>query len=77
MCKGVAAMPAETSDQAQADTLAKAMLLMLEKSAEYRKKVEVLELECKALALENARLRAKMQRYEVGEIERRLADGVG
>lgn len=70
-------MPAETSDQAQADTLAKAMLLMLEKSAEYRKKVEVLELECKALALENARLRAKVQRYEVGEIERRLADGVG
>jgi len=70
-------MTPETSDQAQADTLAKAMLLMLEKSAEYRKKVEVLELECKALALENARLRAKMQRYEVGEIERRLADGVG
>lgn len=70
-------MTPETSEQAQADTLAKAILLMLEKSAEYRKKVQLLELECKALALENARLRAKMQRYEVGEIERRLADGVG
>jgi len=64
-------MTPETSDQAQADTLAKAMLLMLEKSAEYRKKVEVLELECKALALENARLRAKVQRYEIQDLERR------
>jgi len=61
----------ETSDQAQADTLAKAMLLICEKSAEYRKKISMLELECKALALECTRLRAKCERYEIQDLERR------
>jgi len=64
-------MSPETSEQAQADTLARAMILMLEKSAEYRKKVEVLELECKSLALECSRLRAKCHHYEIQDIERR------
>ena len=70
-------MPPETSEQAQADTLARAMLLIVERAAVTRKRVEVLEQELKAMAVENERLRAKCHRYEIADIERRRFEEEG
>lgn len=70
-------MPPETSEQAQADTLARAMLLVVERAAVTRKRVEVLEQELKAMAVENERLRAKCHRYEIADIERRRFEEEG
>lgn len=70
-------MPPETSEQAQADTLARAMLLMIDRAAETRKRVEVLESELKAMAVENERLRAKCHRYEIADLERRRYEEEG
>ena len=70
-------MPPETSEQAQADTLARAMLLVVERAAVTRKRVEVLEQELKAMAVENERLRAKCFRYEQADIERRRFEEEG
>ena len=70
-------MSPETSEQAQADTLARAMLLIVERAAVTRKRVEVLEQELKAMAVENERLRAKCHRYEIADIERRRFEEEG
>ena len=70
-------MPPETSEQAQADTLARAMLLVVERAAVTRKRVEVLEQELKAMAVENERLRAQCFRYEQADIERRRFEEEG
>jgi hypothetical protein len=70
-------MAPETSEQAQADTLARAMLLIVERAAVTRKRVEVLEQELKAMAVENERLRAKCHRYEIADIERRRFEEEG
>lgn len=70
-------MAPETSEQAQADTLARAMLLIVERAAVTRKRVEVLEQELKAMAVENERLRAKCHRYEIADIERRRYEEEG
>jgi len=70
-------MAPETSEQAQADTLARAMLLIVERAAVTRKRAEVLEQELKAMAVENERLRAKCHRYEIAEIERRRFEEEG
>lgn len=70
-------MPPETSEQAQADTLARAMLLVVERAAVTRKRVELLEQELKAMAVENERLRAKCHRYEIADIERRRFEEEG
>lgn len=70
-------MPPETSEQAQADTLARAMMLMIDRAAETRKRVEVLESQLKAMAVENERLRAKCFRYEQADIERRRYEEEG
>ncbi len=70
-------MAPETSDQAQADTLAKAMLLMIDRALETRKRLEVLEGELKAMAVENERLRARCSRYEIADIERRRFEEEG
>ncbi len=70
-------MAPETSEQAQADTLARAMLLIVERAAVARKRVEVLEQELKAMAVENERLRAKCHRYEIADIERRRYEEEG
>jgi nitrate/TMAO reductase-like tetraheme cytochrome c subunit len=70
-------MAPETSDQAQADTLARAMLLIVERAAVTRKRAEVLEQELKAMAVENERLRAKCHRYEIADIERRRYEEEG
>ena len=67
-------MAPETWEQAQADTLVKAMLLMVEGS---RKRLETLEHELKAMAVENERLRAKCFRYEQVDIERRRFEEEG
>ena len=70
-------MAPETSDQAQADTLARAMLLIVERAAVTRKRAEVLEQELKAMAVENERLRAKCHRYEIADMERRRFEEEG
>jgi len=70
-------MTPETSEQAQADTLARAMLLIVERAATTRKRVEVLEQELKAMAVENERLRAKCSRYEHADLERRRFEEEG
>lgn len=70
-------MAPETSEQAQADTLARAMLLIVERAAVTRKRAEVLEQELKAMAVENERLRAKCHRYEIADIERRRFEEEG
>ena len=70
-------MPPETSDQAQADTIARAVMLMLDKSVDNRRRVEQLESELKAMAVENERLRAKCHRYEIAELERRRFEEEG
>lgn len=70
-------MAPETSEQAQADTLARAMLLVVERAAVTRKRVELLEQELKAMAVENERLRAKCHRYEIAELERRRFEEEG
>lgn len=70
-------MAPETSEQAQADTLARAMLLIVERAAVTRKRAEVLEQELKAMAVENERLRAKCHRYEIADIERRRYEEEG
>lgn len=70
-------MSPETSEQAQADTLARAMLLIVERAAVTRKRAEVLEQELKAMAVENERLRAKCHRYEIADIERRRYEEEG
>ena len=70
-------MAPETSEQAQADTLARAMLLIVERAAVTRKRVEVLEQELKAMAVENERLRAKCHRYEIADMERRRYEEEG
>ena len=70
-------MPPETSDQAQADTIARAVMLMLDKSVDNRRRVEQLESELKAMAVENERLRAKCHRYEIADIERRRYEEEG
>lgn len=70
-------MAPETSEQAQADTLARAMLLIVERAAVTRKRAEVLEQELKAMAVENERLRAKCHRYEIADLERRRYEEEG
>ena len=70
-------MAPETSEQAQADTLARAMLLVVERAAVTRKRAEALEQELKAMAVENERLRAKCHRYEIADIERRRYEEEG
>lgn len=70
-------MAPETSEQAQADTLARAMLLIVERAAVTRKRAEVLEQELKAMAVENERLRAKCHRYEIADLERRRFEEEG
>lgn len=70
-------MTPETSEQAQADTLARAMLLIVERAAVTRKRAEVLEQELKAMAVENERLRAKCHRYEIADLERRRYEEEG
>jgi len=70
-------MAPETSEQAQADTLARAMLLLVERAALTRKRAEALEQELKAMAVENERLRSKCYRYEQADIERRRFEEEG
>ena len=53
------------------------MMLMIDRAAETRKRVEVLESELKAMAVENQRLRAKCHRYEIADIERRRYEEEG
>jgi hypothetical protein len=53
------------------------MLLIVERAAVTRKRVEVLEQELKAMAVENERLRAKCHRYEIADIERRRYEEEG
>lgn len=70
-------MAPETSEQAQIDTIARAVMLMLDKSVDNRRRVEQLESELKAMAVENERLRAKCHRYEIADIERRRYEEEG
>lgn len=46
-------------------------MLMLDKSVDNRRRVEQLESELKAMAVENERLRVKCIQYEIADIERR------
>ena len=67
----------ETSEQAQVETIARAVVLMLDKSVDNRRRVEQLESALKAMSLENDRLRAKCQRFEVADLERRRFEEEG
>lgn len=52
-------------------------MLMLDKSVDNRRRVEQLESELKAMAVENERLRAKCHRYEIADLERRRFEEEG
>ena len=52
-------------------------MLMLDKSVDNRRRVEQLESELKAMAVENERLRPKCHRYEIADIERRRFEEEG
>ncbi len=70
-------MQPETSEQAQVDTIARAVMLMLEKSVDNRRRIEQLERDLKMVVLENAHLEAKCHRYEIADIERRRFEEQG